>query len=92
MSRAGGEDGLRERLLADPGKTIEEELGVTLAEGHEIHVHEETYAATHIVLPPRDKFTAGPRHEVFQCVNGFLHRCIPFSRTLQSFPVRRSVA
>ncbi len=63
MSRAGGEDGLRERLLADPGKTIEEELGVTLAEGHEIHVHEETYAATHIVLPPRDKFTAAEREE-----------------------------
>ena len=63
MSRAGGDDGLRERLLADPGKTIEEELGLTLAEGHEIHVHEESYAATHLVLPPRGKFTAAEREE-----------------------------
>ena len=63
MSRAGGDDGLRERLLADPRKTIEEELGVALAEGHEIHVHEETCAATHLVLPPRGKFTAAEREE-----------------------------
>ncbi len=63
MSRAGDDNGLRDRLLADPGKTIEEELGVTLAEGHEIHVHEETYAATHLVLPPRGKFTAAEREE-----------------------------
>ena len=63
MSRAGDDNGLRDRLLADPGKTIEEELGVTLAEGHEIHVHEETSAATHLVLPPRGKFTAAEREE-----------------------------
>ena len=63
MSRAGGDDGLRERLLADPRKTIEEELGVALVEGHEIHVHEETCAATHLVLPPRGKFTAAEREE-----------------------------
>ena len=63
MSRAGGDDGLRERLLADPRKTIEEELGVAPVEGHEIHVHEDTYAATHLVLPPRGKFTAAEREE-----------------------------
>ena len=63
MSRAGDDHGLRARLLADPRKTIEEELGVTPAEGHEIHVHEETYAATHLVLPPRGKFTAAEREE-----------------------------
>ena len=63
MSGAGDDDGLRDRLLADPRKTIEEELGVPLAEGHEIHVHEETYRATHLVLPPRGKFTAAEREE-----------------------------
>ena len=59
-SRAGEDGDFRERLLATPRKAIEEEFGVTLAEDHEIHVHEETYAATHVVLPPRSKFSEGP--------------------------------
>ena len=63
FSRAAGDNGFRDRLLADPRKTIQAELGVALAEGHEIHVHEETYAATHVVLPPRSKFTEAEREE-----------------------------
>ncbi|MYH57140.1 MAG: hypothetical protein F4145_03825 [Boseongicola sp. SB0675_bin_26] len=47
----------RNRLLAKPRETIEAELGVTLAKEHEIHVHEESYAKTHLVLPPRSKLT-----------------------------------
>ena len=62
-SRAGEDSDFRERLLATPRKAIQEEFGVTLAEGHEIHVHEETYAATHVVLPPRSKFTEAEREE-----------------------------
>ena len=62
-SRAGEDSDFRERLLASPRKTIEEEFGVTLAEDHEIHVHEETYAATHVVLPPRSKFSEAERKE-----------------------------
>ncbi len=57
------DDEFRERLLARPKETIEEELGVKIAEDHEIHVHEETYTATHIVLPPRSKFTREEREE-----------------------------
>ncbi len=63
LSRAGEDSGFRDRLLANPRKAVEEELGVTLAEGHEVHVHEETYAATHVVLPPRSKFTEAEREE-----------------------------
>ncbi len=62
-SRAGEDGDFRERLLATPRKAIEEEFGVTLAEDHEIHVHEETYAATHVVLPPRSKFSEAERNE-----------------------------
>ena len=62
-SRAGEDGDFRERLLARPRETIEKELGVTLAEDHEIHVHEETYGATHLVLPPRAKFTEAEREE-----------------------------
>ena len=63
VSRAGKDSGFRDRLLAKPKETIEDEFGVTLPEGHEIHVHEETYAATHVVLPPRSRFTAAERDE-----------------------------
>ena len=61
LSRAERDSAFRERLLAEPRKTIEREFGVTLAEGHEIHVHEETYSATHVVLPPRSKLSEAER-------------------------------
>ena len=60
-AKAREDSGFRERLVAQPKRTIERELGVTVAEGHEIHVHEETAAATHLVLPPRSRFTAEER-------------------------------
>ena len=62
-SRAGEDRDFRDRLLADPNETIAKEFGITLADGHEVHVHEETYSATHIVLPPRSKFTDAERKE-----------------------------
>ena len=62
-SRAGEDSDFRKRLLADPRKTIEWELGVTLDEGHEIHVHEDSYSATHLVLPPRDRLSRAERAE-----------------------------
>ena len=63
LSRAGDDDDLRERLVAKPKETIEEEFGVTLAEGHAVHVHEDSYTATHLVLPPRNKYTKAEREE-----------------------------
>ena len=61
LSRAEKDQEFRARLLADPKEAIEQELALTLAEGHEIHVHEETDAATHLVLPPRSKFSEAER-------------------------------
>ena len=52
VSKAGSDGEFRERLLARPKETIERELGVTLAAGHEIRVHEDSGAVTHLVLPP----------------------------------------
>ena len=63
VSRAGKDSDFRRRLLANPRETIEEEFGVTLAEGHEVHVHEESYASTHVVLPPRSKLSEAEREE-----------------------------
>ena len=61
VSRAGKDSDFRERLLRNPKETIEKEFGVTLPEDHEIHVHEETYTRTHLVLPPRDRFSEAER-------------------------------
>ena len=63
ISRAADDQNLRARLVARPKETIEEELGVMMAKGHEIHVHEDSYNATHIVLPPRSKYTWEEREE-----------------------------
>ena len=63
ISRSIEDDDLRKRLLAKPNETIEKELGVTLDEGLEIHVHEDTCSVTHVALPPRSKFSAAERQE-----------------------------
>ena len=63
LSRAGDDEGFRARLLARPRETIEEELGVTLAGDHEIRVHEETGHSTHVVLPPRNRYTKAEQEE-----------------------------
>ena len=62
-AKAGRDPEFRARLLANPKQAIEEELGVKLADGHAIHVHEETDTAAHLVIPPRDKRSAEEREE-----------------------------
>ncbi|MYD72331.1 MAG: hypothetical protein F4W89_16545 [Acidobacteria bacterium] len=61
LARAGKDSGFRARLLANPRDAIEQELGSPLDDRHEIHVHEETDFATHLVLPPRSRFSAEER-------------------------------
>ena len=63
VSRAGEDGAFRKRLLANPRETIEKELGARLTGDHEIHVHEETSAATHLVLPPRSRLSKAEREE-----------------------------
>ncbi len=59
--RAGEDTEFRARLLARPKEAVEQEFGVTLAEGHEIQVHEESETVTHLVLPPRSRFSKEER-------------------------------
>ncbi len=61
--RADDDADLRARLLARPKETIERELGVTMTADHDIQVHEDTADATHIVLPPRNRYTREEREE-----------------------------
>ncbi len=60
-SKACEDNDFRERLLANPKETIEQELDVELDADHKIHIHEESYTDTHFVLPPRNKFSETER-------------------------------
>ena len=55
IKKAMRDSGFRARLLAHPKQTIERELGVTIADGNAIHVHENSADVTHLVLPPANK-------------------------------------
>ena len=63
LARTSNDDALRNRLVENPKQTIEQELEVSLSADHEIHVHQDTYDSTHIVLPPVNKFTESEREE-----------------------------
>ena len=87
VSRAGEDGDFRERLLQNPRETVEKEFGVTLPEDHEIHVHEETYTRTHVVLPPRNRFSKAEREaartggESLEFLRSTLHDPAPPLRT-----------
>ena len=53
IERSMEDEDLRQRLLADPKGTVEQELGAKLPEGIEIRVVEETPETVYLVLPPK---------------------------------------
>ena len=63
VSRADEDIEFRERLIAEPREAIEDEFGVRLDRNHVIHVHEDTYSETHVVLRPRSKLSKDERNE-----------------------------
>ncbi|MCY4655479.1 MAG: hypothetical protein OXC80_01540 [Gammaproteobacteria bacterium] len=61
LTKAQEDSEFRKSLIASPNTTIKESFGITLDSDHEIVVHESTAAKTHLVLPPKSKFTAAER-------------------------------
>ena len=55
--KATEDDGFRARLIADPRPTIEKETGLRSPDGYRIHVHEESAADAHLVLPSRPELS-----------------------------------
>lgn len=51
ISRAWADADFKAKLLGDPKRTIEAELGVTLPEEIEIYIHEQTPTVLHLILP-----------------------------------------
>ncbi len=49
--RAAKDDAFRQALLSDPKAALGTELGITLPEGLDVRVHEETPTRLHLVIP-----------------------------------------
>lgn len=54
-NKAVEDEEFRSRLLADPRAVIEEELDLSIPDGLDIQVHEDTATTSHFVIPPSAK-------------------------------------
>ena len=57
LTKATADEGFRERLVADPKGTVEQECGVQFPAGYRLEVHEESAATTHMVLPASSRLS-----------------------------------
>ena len=57
LSKAAEDGDFRTRLLTDPRAAISAELGMTIPEGFDVAVHEDSGTTAHLVLPPSPKLT-----------------------------------
>ena len=57
IGKATEDADFRSLLLSDPRGAIEQELGLSIPQGMEIQVHEESSTSAHLVLPPSSKLT-----------------------------------
>ena len=57
LSKAAEDGEFRTRLLTDPKATISAETGVTIPEGFNVAVHEDSATTAHLVLPPSAQLT-----------------------------------
>ena len=57
LSKAAEDGEFRTRLLTDPKATISAETGVTIPEGFNVAVHEDSATTAHLVLPPSPELT-----------------------------------
>lgn len=52
IEKASSDSTFRDRLIAEPAQTVQEEFGITLPDGFSIKVHEQSAKVAHLVLPP----------------------------------------
>ena len=57
LTKAAEDGDFRTRLLTDPRATISTELGMTIPEGFDVAVHEDSGTTAHLVLPPSPALT-----------------------------------
>lgn len=57
LARAVEDESFRTSLLADPKPVISAELGISIPDEFDIHVHEENVTSAHLVLPLSDNLS-----------------------------------
>ena len=57
LSKAAEDGDFRTRLLTDPRAAISAETGVTIPEGFDVAVHEDSATTAHLVLPSSPALT-----------------------------------
>ena len=57
LSRAAADVEFRARLIADPKAAIAAETGMSIPEGFDVAVHEDSAVTAHLVLPPSPRLT-----------------------------------
>jgi hypothetical protein len=64
LSKAAEDGDFRTRLLTDPRAAISAETGVTIPEGFNVAVHEDSATTAHLVLPPSPALTEAEMESV----------------------------
>ena len=71
LTKAAEDGDFRTRLIADPKTAISAETGVTIPEGFDVAVHEDSATTAHLALPPSGglseaelKAVAGGSHDL----------------------------
>ena len=57
VAKADESEDFRTRLVADPRTVISAEFGLSIPEGFDVHVHEDSATTAHLVLPMTDRLT-----------------------------------
>ena len=57
LTKAAEDGDFRTQLIADPKTAISAETGMTIPEGFDVAVHEDSATTAHLVLPPSPELT-----------------------------------
>lgn len=74
--KAGADEEFRARLISDPRGVIEQEFGVTIPDGIEIQVHEDSAEVAHVLLPPSPKLSETQLSQLAGGKPGGLYYCM----------------
>ncbi len=55
IKKASEDEAFRGKLLSEPKRLIEDELGITIPPGVTVQVHENSAQTVHLVLPPNPR-------------------------------------
>ena len=64
LNKADEDVDFRARLIADPKAAISAETGVTIPDGFDVAVHEDSATTAHLVLPPSPELTEAELEKV----------------------------